>query len=311
MVTLKECANERLELQIAAPDIVLQLVPYDAISPLSVFAETGHLPNWLQSLCPIFGHIEEVHHATNTPIPPTIRSIAGWLVERAQDVYSRLSQHEPAPTFHVDLLAEETWMLTGTCYGLPQIRRRRIYSKLPSDNKPIDDANSDIIGDCNKFYKTYSRNKLAGGILVLWCTHGVCLGFHTIPIAEGRNDVFSAIYTRFSIAPEIIVYDFACQLAPYCLVREARYFAHTRFLIDEMHAHDHTRCGRACFASNLMQFDERVRGANTSAAECGNGGMGRIRKTVSYMKYEHSVVYTKAFLDVWNRKILRRMSTTM
>ncbi|KAI0685749.1 hypothetical protein C8T65DRAFT_591917 [Cerioporus squamosus] len=202
---------------------------------------------------------------------------------------------------------------TGTCYGLPQVRRRRVYAKLPTDNKPTDSAASDPVsdvGDCNKFYKTYSRNKLAGGILVLWCTHAICLGFHTIPIAEGRNDVFSAIYTRFPVAPEIIVYDFACQLAPYCFVREARYFMHTRFLIDEMHAHDHTRCGRACFASNLMPYDERVRDANTSAAECGNGGMGRIRKTVSYMKYEHSVVYTKTFLDIWNRKVLRRMSST-
>ncbi|TFK79209.1 hypothetical protein K466DRAFT_505942 [Polyporus arcularius HHB13444] len=204
-------------------------------------------------------------------------------------------------------------MQTGTCYGLPQVRRRRVYTKLPSDNKPTDSSTGDsvdVVGDCNKFYKTYSRNKLAGGILVLWCTHAVCLGFHTIPIAEGRNDVFSAIYTRFPVAPEIIVYDFACQLAPYCFVREARYFMHTRFLIDELHAHDHTRCGRACFASNLMRFDERIRGANTSAAECGNGGMGRIRKTVSYMKYEHSVVYTKTFLDIWNRRVLRRMSHT-
>ncbi|KII83494.1 hypothetical protein PLICRDRAFT_81876, partial [Plicaturopsis crispa FD-325 SS-3] len=137
--------------------------------------------------------------------------------------------------------------------------------------------------------------------LVLWCTHSICLGFHGIPIAEGRNDVFSAIYTRFPVAPEVIIYDFACQLAPYCLVREARYFRHTRFLIDEMHAHDHTRCGRACFASNAMRYDDRVRASNTSAAECGNKGMRRIRKSVSFMIYSHAMRFTKVFLDVWNR----------
>ncbi|KAH9891715.1 hypothetical protein C8Q73DRAFT_650175, partial [Cubamyces lactineus] len=142
------------------------------------------------------------------------------------------------------------------------------------------------------------------------CRHSICLGFHTIPVAEGRNDVFSAIYTHFPIAPEIVIYDFACQLAPYSLVREAQYFAKTRFLIDELHAQGHTRCGRACFASNAMLYDDRVRAANTSAAECGNNGLGRVRKSVSYMTYGHAVQYTKAYLDVWNRCKIRRITST-
>ena len=293
--------------QIAAPDIVLQLVPYDAIQPMSVFVETGVMPNWLQSLCPVMGMVAEAHEAVSLPIPDAVRITAGWLVDRARDVYTRLAQHDPAPVAEHPLESSDSWRTTGTCYGLPQVRSRRVYTKLPTDNKPTDVDDAVDGGECNKFYKTYSRNKLAGGILVLWCSHAICLGFHTIPVAEGRNDVFSAIYTRFPQAPEMIVYDFACQLASYSLVREARYFAHTRFLIDEMHAHDHTRCGRACFASNLMRYDERIRAANTSAAECGNQGMGRIRKSVSYMKYDHAVMYTKVFLDVWNRKVIRRI----
>ncbi|KAJ2991866.1 hypothetical protein NUW54_g8079 [Trametes sanguinea] len=169
------------------------------------------------------------------------------------------------------------------------------------------DVDTEEMGECNKFYKAYPRNRLAGGILVLWCTHSICLGFHTIPVAEGRNDVFSAIYTRFPEAPKVIVYDFACQLAPYSLVREARYFAKTRFLIDELHARDHSKCGQACFASNSMQYDERIRAVNTSAAECGNGCTGRIRKSVSYMTYEHAIIYTKVFMDIRNRIVTRKM----
>ncbi|KAF9221063.1 hypothetical protein BS17DRAFT_712274, partial [Gyrodon lividus] len=88
--------------------------------------------------------------------------------------------------------------------------------------------------------------------LVLWCTHSICLGFHSIPVVEGQNDVYSAIYIRFPITPKVIIYDFACQLAPYCLMQEALYFQHTQFLIDEMHAHDHSQCGQASFASNAM-----------------------------------------------------------
>ncbi|KAI9457498.1 hypothetical protein HD554DRAFT_2207202 [Boletus coccyginus] len=148
------------------------------------------------------------------------------------------------------------------------------------------------MGNCNKFYKTYSKNNLTGGIMVLWCTHSICLGFYSIPIAEGRNDVFSAIYTHFLIAPKVIIYDFACQLAPYCL--------NTHFLIDEMHAHDHTHCGKVCFASNAMRYDDHIWAINTSAAECGNKG-------VSFMVHSHAVQFTKVFLDVWNRGAIARM----
>lgn len=36
--------------------------------------------------------------------------------------------------------------------------------------------------------------------------------FHVIEDAEGRNDAFSAIFTRMKKAPDVIVYDFACSL---------------------------------------------------------------------------------------------------
>ncbi|KAL6303944.1 hypothetical protein BKA93DRAFT_817800 [Sparassis latifolia] len=126
------------------------------------------------------------------------------------------------------------------------------------------------MGDCNKFYKTYSWNNLTGGILVLWGTHSICLGFHSISIAEGRNNVFSAICTHFP------------------------YFSNTQFLIDEMHAYNHTHCGQTCFASNAMRFDKWIRAVNTSTAD--------------FMSYEHATVYTKAFLDIWNWIASRRMN---
>ncbi|RDB17535.1 hypothetical protein Hypma_001242 [Hypsizygus marmoreus] len=300
--------NSRLLLrQLAAPDIVLQLVPYAAIELLKTLSATGSAPDWLQSLCPVFGTIVNAYRNEGTPLPHELRCVAKWLAGRAVDVYTRLAQHEPAePT---ENLPRVPWYKTGTHYGLPAIRSRRAYSKLKYDARPVD-LDAEEMGDCNKFYKTYSRNHLTGGILVLWCTHSICLGFHTIPVAEGRNDVFSAVYTRFRQAPQVIIYDFACQLAPYCFVREARYFRDTRFLIDELHAHDHTRCGQACFASNAMRYDERIRSANTSAAECGNKGIKRIRKTVSFMIHEHAVIFTKVFLDVWNRTAIRRMLET-
>ncbi|KAK7685317.1 hypothetical protein QCA50_011680 [Cerrena zonata] len=297
--------------QIAAPDIILQLVPYDAIHLLCA-VERGESPVWLQRYCPALGAVLNLHRQLMQPIPLVTCRVAGWLAKCANEVYTRLAQHEPGPC--QDVLTQGNWQETGTVYGSRAVRRRRKYIKLRNDSPqqypgPEQGEENPDAGDCNKFYKTYSKHNLTGGIFVVWCTHSICLGFHSIPHAEGRNDVFSAIYTRFPSAPKVVIYDFACQLAPYCFVREASYFRHTRFLIDEMHAHDHTRCGQACFASNVMRFDNDVRMANTSAAECGNKGMKRIRKSVSFMIYEHAVIYTKTFLDVWNRNIMQRLQS--
>lgn len=297
--------------QIAAPDIVLQLVSFDAIPLLHSFASGAEPPAYLQAQCPALGAVINSHKSSGTPVPPQLRHTVGWLVSRANDVYSRIAQHEAAP---VDFYASlNDWTQTGTVYGLSAVRRRRKYPKLYHDAQPLDQSTSEkdeaASGDCNKFYKTYAPNCLTGGILVLWCKHSICLGFHSIPIAEGRNDIFSAIYSHFVVAPRIIIYDFACQLAPYCLVREAKFFRHTRFLIDELHAQGHSRCGQACFASNWMRYNDEVWAANTSAAECGNKGMKRIRKSVSFMVYEHAVIFTKAFLDIWNREKIKRMNS--
>ena len=137
--------------------------------------------------------------------------------------------------------------------------------------------------------------------MILWCTHSIGLGFHIMPKAEGRNDVFSAIYTHWPVAPKIIVYDFACQLAPYCLVREPGYFGQTRFVVDEFHTSDHTKCSRASHASFVMQYDPQLQAINTSAAEVGNSGASKIRKSVSYMTQRHAIQYIKVYMDIMNR----------
>lgn len=52
------------------------------------------------------------------------------------------------------------------------------------------------------------------GIFVFTCAHGVVLGFHVIPVGEGRNDAFTPLATRFpkNKEPLYVVYDFSCQL---------------------------------------------------------------------------------------------------
>ena len=43
--------------------------------------------------------------------------------------------------------------------------------------------------------------------MAAWCLHSVCIGFHCIPKGEGRNNVFSAIFTRWERAPKVVIYD--------------------------------------------------------------------------------------------------------
>lgn len=143
--------------------------------------------------------------------------------------------------------------------------------------------------------------------MCVWCTHSVCYGFHCIPKAEGRNDVFSAIVTRWVKAPRIVIYDFACALAPYCMTREPEFFADTLFVVDAFHAKGHTRCSPGAFLSTYANTDPRLAHINSSAAECGNGGLHRIRKSVSYMSQDRAIKYTNVFLSIWNRSRIRKL----
>jgi hypothetical protein len=61
-------------------------------------------------------------------------------------------------------------------------------------------------------FSNFVFSNLAGGIFTFMCVHGLCIGHHIIPKAEGRNDPFTVLRTRFKVPPKIVIYDFACQL---------------------------------------------------------------------------------------------------
>jgi hypothetical protein len=188
---------------------------------------------------------------------------------------------------------------------MPQIRSRPTYPNIKHDQNP--EASTRRGGKCSKLYNEYGERRLTGGIMVCWCSHSVSYGFHCIPKAEGRNDVFSAIYTHWKKAPDWIIYDFACSSGPYCMTREPDFFKDTRHGIDDCHSSGHTKCSAACFVKTYADLDPRLAKVNTSAAECGNSGLGRIRKSVSYMRQDRAIVYIRVFLAIWNRFKIRRI----
>ena len=192
---------------------------------------------------------------------------------------------------------------------MPQIRDRPIYPGIVYESGPdqggLDSTEPDV---CRKYYSTYSKNRLTGGLMCVWCSHSVCYGFHCIRIAEGRNDVFSAIYTRWKTAPKVIIYDFACALQPYCMQREAEFFKDTIFAIDHFHAAEH-KCSEVCFLSSYCADNPELTRANSSAGECGNSGMTKIRKGVSYMRQDRVVMFIRIYVSFWNRRQIRRMGS--
>ncbi|KAJ7029208.1 hypothetical protein C8F04DRAFT_963204 [Mycena alexandri] len=238
-------------------------------------------------------------------IPPLLVSVCQWILNRGRMILNELIKYDEPPRIAAGT-AEKSWKETGCCYGLPKIRQRPAYPKLKHDVRI--DVGGKRGAKCSKFYSQYGEKRLTGGIMVVWCTHSISYGFHCIPRGEGRNDVFSALITRWETPPKRVIYDFACALGPYCMTREPSFFSGTQFLIDDFHSVGHTKCSAAAFLKTYCNVDPRLSHINSSAGECGNSGISRIRKSVSYMSQSRAIVYTKVFLSVWNRLRIRGLN---
>lgn len=265
-----------------------------------------HLQVWIPALGNVWNELPRSSDA-----PQALVDIVSWLSHRGYQVFTQLSQHTP-PAPNLSLPPPGGYLTTGVCYGSPAVRLRSKYKHIPDDDALegklqglAERTNDGTV--CGKYYNTYKKPGLIGGLMVLWCRHSICVGFHIIPTCEGRNDVFSALYTQWPTAPKVVIYDFACQLAPYCFVREPQFFRNTRFLVDQFHATGHTKCSKASSSTYAMQFDPNIQVINTSAAEVGNSGAAKIRKSVSYMTQRHAIQYTKVYMDIVNRCKIRTM----
>ena len=299
--------------QIFSNDSVLQIVQPHAVVHLRRYS-TGDLDHNIAPAIPAFGMI--LQNLTNSEelrdrVQPCLQKLAKALADRSEFVFNNLiSQRHVVKS--TPIIEDEgqlcEWQRTGAWYGMLKRRSRPYYEGR--DGKAKNAAENNQVNDvCNKYYETYKKQKLTGGLMAFWCPHLVCLGFHMMPTAEGRDDVFSAILTYWKNAPRMIIYDFACQLGPYCLAREPEFFRNTTFVIDEMHSTGHTNCSQAFFLQNYILTRASLKPVNSSAAECGNSGLARIRKSVSYMSESHAILYVHTYISVWNRIQARKFQT--
>ena len=137
--------------------------------------------------------------------------------------------------------------------------------------------------------------------MAFWCRHMICLGWHVIKKAEGRDDVFSALFTFFKQCPRYIIYDFACAAGAYSLFRQYNFFKDALFLTDRLHAQQHNACSPATHTSNWANSIPELARLNTQVAESGNSGLRRIKKVVSYCNQQHAILYTGTYINIRNR----------
>ncbi|KAK0553335.1 hypothetical protein OC846_002580 [Tilletia horrida] len=266
--------------------------------------------NRLSIICPVIGnlarHVAQVVHY-NVTSTAAIRNL--WrAIKHSVDHYESTLPLRQTPLPAVAVAQPQT--SAGVHYGSSKIRERPQYPHLKESKKfhSVQDVPASDSTTCNKFYSDYIKPRRTGGIMAIWCRHAIAMGFHCIPSAEGRDDVFSALFCYWPTPPRVVVYDFACQLASYCLAREPTFFADTLFVVDELHQHGHSQCTPSSWLSTYMANDPTLRHLNSSAAECGNAGLGRIKKSVAYATAPHAVAITKHFLSLWNRQKIRELT---
>jgi hypothetical protein len=128
-----------------------------------------------------------------------------------------------------------------------------------------------------------------------------------LPNAEGRDEAFSFLLTRFSTAPRVVVYDFACALQDYCLNREPDFFKHTRFVVDRFHWRNHKSCAR----SYDMSLYEDLLGLNSQIAEQCNSALRRVKASITQMRQQSFMFNVRLYLDEWNRRKIARLDAML
>ena len=153
-------------------------------------------------------------------------------------------------------------------------------------------------GPCTKNWT--ARGKRTGGVVILWCPHGIAIGFHIMARSEGRRDVYAAIKSHWATAPRLVVYDFACGLDRYCAnMTDGRYWENTRFVVDDFHWKNHKCDVTYRMAANVEYYPE-LRNIKTSMAEIQNATVSRIEKMVAYMSHARAFFLIRHFLTMRN-----------
>ena len=163
--------------QLFASESILQLVSVDAILPLERYS-AGFIDSKLAPNIPAFGMIlQNLTHdepRLSEIVSSRLQALALQLALQAQRILTDLVLHRNI-TREVNAErfqgARREWELTGSYYGRGLKRVRPFYEGRDSNNGRDNDGR--VAGEqvCQKYYETYKKDKLTGGLMALWCPH--------------------------------------------------------------------------------------------------------------------------------------------
>ena len=183
----------------------------------------------------------------------------------------------------------------------PRIREPRVFDEPRQDKEQT----------CTK--KILKSRRFTPGLFSAFCPHGICIGFEAMRKFESARVPFELFYTRFASCPGYIVYDNACNASRYCLRREPFYFSRVRFFIDRMHQCNHVGCHSGYKINSYPQNMPILGGTmtleklNSQAAEQAHSKMTLIETQTSFMGQATFMAYTKLFMAVTNKAILKKL----
>ncbi|EFJ40079.1 hypothetical protein VOLCADRAFT_100152 [Volvox carteri f. nagariensis] len=129
-----------------------------------------------------------------------------------------------------------------------------------------------------------------------------------VAAAEGRNEVYSWMVSYLEKAPDLVVYDFACNLHEYCMNRAPAFFQGTQFAVDRFHWGNHVSCSHAY---NLSLFPG-LSYINSEVAEQVNSELRPFKAMLSQMKQANFMACMRlalhhrnsARVDTLNRRLV-------
>jgi len=181
---------------------------------------------------------------------------------------------------------------TGVSVGVPQLRERPKFAA---------DKAKDPIGCNKKFLQGRGRT---GGVMTIFCPHGVCYAAFILPKAESRDHLFSFMVKYLAKPPKYLVYDFGCAALDYCLNRLPGWFKDMVVVVDRMHWDNHT----ACCSSFNMRIYEDLDVLNSQIAEQSNAALRKINPTLHRSSQPFFMVMLRQYLHAWNTKKLSVLS---
>lgn len=144
------------------------------------------------------------------------------------------------------------------------------------------------------------------GLFLICCPHGTILGYCAMQEYESVHTAFEMIVERFEIPPGMIIYDNACNLYRYGMMRCPAIFSQIRFMIDNFHSTGHIMCQPSFrfrhFPDDVAYMLGHINGRqlNTQAVEQTNSKLRRFQNALGFMTQENYISFIRVISCLLN-----------